>query len=218
MTGTFGLAGGAAGFAGGAHALCVSGGALTGCWFRGTGGGATLGPATLRMGGALTGVSGRGGGAALHRVGVPSSGPSFSSFSLSTAMSWTDCSWSPLVPAVHDVTRSAASPTCKLAKAAWSKSGVGGRHDGSGLAATAAMPFGGAVGHRRVGLGVGLGAGDGGELGTGDVRGVCARDGGVLGTGTVCGSSSKRTLHLPRATRRGGGSAFVCCGGGGDAA
>ena len=177
---------------------------MTGCWFRGTGGGATLGPATLRMGGALTGVSGR--------VGVPSSGPSFSSFSLSTAMSWIDCSWSPLVPAVHDVTRSAASPTCKLAKAAWSK------HDGSSLAATAATPFGGAVGHRRVGLGVGLGAGDGGELGTGDVRGV-TRDGGVLGTGTVCGSSSKRTLNLPRAT--GGVSAFVAGtlpDGGGDAA
>ena len=174
---------------------------MTGCWFRGTGGGATLGPATLRMGGALTGVSGGGGGDALHRVGVPSSGPSFSSFSLSTAMSWIDCSWSPLVPAVHDVTRSAATPTCKLAKAAWSKSGVGGRHDGSGLAATAAMPFGVAVGHRRVGIGFGLGAGDGG----------------VVGTGIVCGSSSKCTLHLPRATRRGGGSAFVCCGGGGDA-
>merc|ERR1712078_865063 len=129
------------------------------------------------MGGALTGVSGRDGGAALHRVGVPSSGPSFSSFSLSTARSWADCLWSPLVP---------APPTCKLAKAAWSTSGVGGRHDGSGLAATAAMPFGGAVGHRRVGIGVGLGAGDGG----------------VLGTGTACGSASKRT-------RRAGASAFV---------
>ena len=188
---------------------------MTGYWFRGRPLGSETAPATLaggpgRGGGAFVGVPARGGGAALHRVGVPSSGPSFSSFSLSTARSWTDCLWSPLVP---------ASPTCKLAKAAWSKSGVGGRHDGSGLAATAAMPFGGAVGHRRVGLGVGLGAGDGGELGTGDVRGVCARDGGVLGTGTVCGSSSKRTLYLPRAT--GGGSAFVAGtlpDGGGDAA
>ena len=91
---------------------------------------------------------------------------------------------------------------------------MGGRHDGSGLAATAATPFGGAVGHRRVGLGVGLGAGDGGELGTGDVRGVCARDGDELGTGTACGASSKRT-------RRAGGSAFVAGtlpDGGGDAA
>ena len=161
----------------GAHALCVAGGALTGSWFRGTLLGSETGPATLAMGGALTWVSARDGGGAFRRVGVPSSGPSFSSFSLSTAMSWIDCLWSPLVP---------ASPTCKLAKAAWSASGVGGRHDGSGLAATAAMPFGGAVGHRRVGLGVGLGAGDGG----------------VLGTGTACGSASKRT-------RRAGGSAFV---------
>ena len=192
---------------------------MTGSWFRGTLLGSETGPATLAMGGALTGVSARDGGGAFRRVGVPSSGPSFSSFSLSTAMSWIDCSWSPLVPAVHDVTRSAAFPTGNLAKTAWSNSAVGGRHDGSGLAATAATPFGGAVGHRRVGLGVGLGAGDGGELGTGDVRGVCARDGGVLGTGTVCGSSSKRTLNLPRAT--GGGSAFVAGtlpDGGGDAA
>ena len=180
---------------------------MTGCWFRGTLLGSETGPATLAMGGALTGVSARDGGGAFRRVGVPSSGPSFSSFSLSTAMSWVDCSWSPLVAAVHDVTRSAATPTCKLAKAAWSVVG-------SSVAATAAMPFGGAVGHRRVGLGVGLGAGDGGELGTGDVRGVCARDGGVLGTGTACGSASKRT-------RRAGGSAFVAGtlpDGGGDAA
>ena len=186
---------------------------MTGSWFRGTLLGSETGAATLAMGGALTGVSARGGGGAFRPE------PSFASFSLSTAMSWIDCSWSPVVPAVHAVTRSAASPTGNLAKAAWSNSGVGGRHDGSGLAATAATPFGGAVGHRRVGLGVGLGAGDGGELGTGDVRGVCARDGGVLGTRTVCGSSSKRTLYLPRAT--GGGSAFVAGtlpDGGGDAA
>ena len=209
MTDTFGLAGGAAGFAGGAHALCSLGGALTGSWFRGTLLGSETGAATLAMGGALTGVSARGGGGAFRPE------PSFASFNLSTAMSWIDCSWSPVVPAVHAVTRSAASPTGNLAKAAWSNSGVGGRHDGSGLAATAATPFGGAVGHRRWGRWcAGSGAGDGGELGTGDVRGVCARDGGELGTGTACGASSKRT-------RRAGGSAFVAGtlpDGGGDAA
>ena len=175
---------------------------MTGSWFRGTLLGSETGPATLAMGGALTGVSARDGGGAFRRVGVPSSGPSFSSFSLSTAMSWVDCSWSPLVPAVHDVTRSAATPTCKLAKAAWSKSGVGGRHDGSGLAATAAMPFGVAVGHRRVGIGFGLGAGDGG----------------VVGTRIVCASISNCTLPLPRTTGRGGGGAVLCCAGGGNAA
>ena len=174
---------------------------MTGYWFRGRPLGSETAPATLaggpgRGGGAFVGVPARGGGAALHRVGVPSSGPSFSSFSLSTARSWTDCLWSPLVAAVHDVTRSAATPTCKLAKAAWSVVG-------SSVAATAAMPFGGAVGHRRVGIGFGLGAGDGG----------------VVGTGIVCASSSKCTLPLPRTTGRGGGgAAFVCCGGGGDAA
>ena len=192
---------------------------MTGCWFRGTLLGSETGPATLAMGGALTGVSGRGGGAALHRVGVPSSGPSFSSFSLSTALSWIDCSWIDstvsdcfiMDAAVHDEARFAASATPSLSTAAWSHSRVGAVRAGHacGPTATAATPCGGAVG-----LGVGLGAGDGGELGTGDVRGVCARDGGVLGTGTECGSSSKRT-------RRAGGSAFVAGtlpDGGGDAA
>ena len=165
----------------------------------------------------MTGVSGGDGGGAfhrLHRVGVPSSGPSFSSFSLSTALSWIDCSWIDstvsdcfiMDAAVHDEARFAASATPSLPTAAWSHSRVGAVRAGHacGPTATAATPCGGAVG-----LGVGLGGGLAVGLGAGD--------GGVVGTRIVCGSSSKCTLHLPRTTKRGGGSAFVCCGGGGDA-